>query len=113
MKSEYLDCYLRVSTTSQGHSLKSQQSIGKRVSKILGLKFRVHNEGTTSSVKRDSKDRLVDRKVLSQIKEDIEDKKITNLWVVERERLFRDSTESGFFRKNYLSSYDMSINSIH
>ena len=56
MKSEYLDCYLRVSTTSQGHSLKSQQSIGKRVSKILGLKFRVHNEGSTSSVKRDSKD---------------------------------------------------------
>ena len=105
MSSEYLDCYLRVSTTVQkeeGHSLKNQETIGKKVSKKLGLKFRIHNEGSRSSV-------LGDREVLSQIKEDIRNKKIKNLWVLERERLFRDTTDSVFFRKDFLEKFKINF----
>ena len=105
MTNEYLDCYFRVSTTQQkdkGHSLKSQMDIGKRVSNKLGLKFRSRDEGSKSSV-------LGNREVLQQIQEDIEQKKVKNLWVIERERLFRDSTDSSYFRKNYLEKYKVNL----
>ena len=103
-KSKYLDCYLRVSTTIQkktGHSLQAQERIGKKVSKQLNLKYRVHNEGAKSS--------LSDREVLDEIKHDISHNKIKNLWVVERERLFRDNIHSQDFRLNFLEKFDVNF----
>ena len=48
---QYLDCYIRVSSKSQedNHSLRTQEENGKKVSKKLGLIFRLRNEKSHSS----------------------------------------------------------------
>ena len=64
--SEYLDCYIRVSTDEQrteGNSLSVQEDMGRKLSKRLGLKFRLRNEGSRSSTRHY-------REVLEELKED-------------------------------------------
>ena len=76
---EYLDCYLRVSSTVQkkdGNSLLVQRKTGEKVSKMLGMKCRIHDEGSKSSL---AKFRIH----LEDIKSQIENGLIKNIWVVD------------------------------
>jgi hypothetical protein len=46
---DYLDCYIRVSTTQQktdGHSLEVQEHLGLSIAEKLGLTLRLRNEGS-------------------------------------------------------------------
>lgn len=102
---KYLDCYLRVSTSEQvkkGSSLTVQKNTGEKVSKKLGMKCRIHDEGSKSSTSQY-------RVILNDIKQGIEQGKIKNIWVIERERLFRDNTESILFRRDYLIPYKVKL----
>lgn len=97
-KTEYLDAYIRVSTTSQkkdGNSLIVQQRLADSVAKKLGMELRVHNEDAKSSTRGY-------RDVLARVKEGIRAKKIKNLWVQDRSRIFRDTMEGMVFRVRYL-----------
>ena len=97
-KTEYLDAYIRVSTTSQkkdGNSLTVQQRLAESVAKKLGMELRVHNEDAKSSTRGY-------RDVLAEVKEGIQAKKIKNLWVQDRSRIFRDTMEGMVFRVRYL-----------
>ena len=103
--SEFLDCYTRVSTKTQmtdGNSLSVQKSMGKKLSKKLGLKFRLREEGGRSSIRGY-------RTILENIKEDIERGEVKNIWVQDRSRLFRDLEQSMVFRKNYLMKYKVKL----
>lgn len=93
--------YIRVSSKGQtdGGSLETQESIGKKVAKQLSLKPVVLSEGGKSST-RGYRDVLED-----DIKLGIEKRKIKHLWVLDRSRLFRDSADSQYFRKDYLERY--------
>lgn len=98
---ESLYIYIRVSSKGQtdGGSLETQESIGKKVAKKLGLKPIVLNEGGKSST-------LGYRDVLEdEIKVGIEQRKIRHLWVLDRSRLFRNSPDSQYFRKQYLEEF--------
>ena len=100
-----LHCYTRVSTTRQkrdGTSLEQQKVEGEKVSKKLGLKFVHVNEGSRSST-RDYRDKL------EELKDDIRNGKVKNIWCLERSRMFRDSYESMEFRVNYLDLYDVTL----
>ena len=90
---EYLDCYIRVSTTEQtkGFSLDTQTEIGQKISGEKGLKFRVRDEGGRSST-------IGFRPVLEELKDDIERGLVKHLWIYDRSRLFRDETHSSLFR---------------
>jgi len=97
MSNEYLDCYTRVYTTKQktdGNSLEVQEVLGKEVSKKLGLKFRHRNEGSQSST-------IGYREVLAELKHDITQGKVKNIWVQDRSRMFR-SHEGILFRKDFI-----------
>ena len=105
MKSEYLDCYLRVSTQAQiddGSSLLNQEATAEKVAKSLGLKCRIHNEGAKSSTRHF-------RSVLDAIERRIKEREIKNIWVIERERLFRDNLDSLMFRRDYLEKYKVNL----
>jgi len=105
MKSEYLDCYLRVSTQAQiddGSSLSNQEATAEKVAKSLGLKCRIHNEGAKSSTRQF-------RSVLDAIERRIKEGEIKNIWVIERERLFRDNLDSLMFRRDYLEKYKVNL----
>ena len=98
---ESLYIYTRVSSKGQtkGGSLETQEKIGKKVAKQLGLKPIVLNEGGKSST-------LGYRDVLEdEIKVGIEQRKIRHLWVLDRSRLFRNSPDSQYFRKQYLEEF--------
>ena len=72
----YLDCYIRVSTTIQaeeGNSLAVQERLAKDVAKKLNLKLRLRNEGAKSSTRGY-------REELEQLKFDIQQGKVKNLW---------------------------------
>ena len=105
MRGEYLYAYLRVSQRKQeteGYSLDSQKDYAKKVAKILGLKLRIKNEGAKSST-------IGQRELLEQVREEIRADKIKHIWVIERERLFRDVTESLYFRKEMLMKYGCTL----
>ncbi len=105
MSNEYLDCYTRVSTTIQetdGNSLEVQESLGKKVSKKLGLKFRHHQEGSRSSTRHY-------RDVLEDLKDDMKSGKVKNIWIQDRSRLFRDMTDGLLFRRDYLERYKVTL----
>ncbi len=105
MSNPYLDCYIRVSTDSQekeGNSLEVQETIGKQVSKNLGLKFRLHKEGVRSSTTQY-------REVLEELKLGITQHKIKNVWSYDKSRLFRDMTDGLLFRRDYLEKYKISL----
>jgi len=104
MSNEYLDCYTRVSTTQQktdGNSLEVQEVLGKEVSKKLGLKFRHRNEGSQSST-------IGYREVLAELKHDITQGKVKNIWVQDSSRMFR-SHEGILFRKDFIEKYGVSL----
>ena len=101
----YLDCYIRVSTKEQaedGDSLNSQIKVGKSVAKKLNLKFRLRNEGARSST-------IHYRDVFEQMKDDIKEGKVTNIWVLDRSRMFRDMIDSMMFRKDYLVAHKVNL----
>lgn len=105
MKNRILDCYIRVSTTEQekeGHSLKSQEQIGKTVAEKLGLEFRLRNEGSRSST-------IHYRPVLAELKDDIEKGRVKNVWYSDRSRIFRDSMDSMLFNKQYVEKFKVNV----
>ena len=100
-----LDCYTRVSTAEQkktGNSLVVQREMGKKVAKKLGFKFRHRDEGARSST-------IHYREVLEQLKEDIEQGLVKNIWCQDRSRMFRDMTDGLLFRRDYLEKYGISL----
>ena len=65
-----LHIYTRVSTSAQeteGTSLDSQKELGKKLSKQLGLNYKVWNEGGQSSSKDDLDNRPVLVELLSEV----------------------------------------------
>ena len=102
---KYLDCYIRVSTTEQkktGSSLVVQQETGEKVAHLLGLKFRLRDEGARSST-------IQYREVLAQIQEDIKKGLVKHIWCIDRDRLFRDMTDSLLFRRDYLEKFNVTL----
>ena len=103
-KKPILDCYIRVSSTSQkedGNSLVVQEHLGKKVSENLGMEFRLRNEGAKSSIGY--------REVLEELKDDISQGKVRNIWAQDRSRMFRDYVDGGLFRRNYLEKYKVAL----
>ena len=97
-RKEFLDAYIRVSTTAQkkeGNSLTVQTTLAKNVAKTLGMELRLHNEDAKSSTKGT-------RDVLAEVKDGIKRKTIKNLWVQDRSRIFRDTMDGMIFRTRYL-----------
>ena len=69
-RKEFLDAYIRVSTTAQkkeGNSLTVQTTLAKNVAKTLGMELRLHNEDAKSSTKGT-------RDVLAEVKDGIKRK---------------------------------------
>ena len=100
----YLDCYIRVSTTVQqqdGNSLQVQTKLAEHVSKQLGLKLRLRNEGARSST-------VGYREELEQLKFDIQQGKVKDLWIQDKTRLFR-SIEGILFNRDYIEKYKVNF----
>ena len=105
MSNKFLDIYYRVSTQEQkkeGNSLEVQKDLGIKVAKKLGLEPRFHNEGARSST-------IQFRQVLENLKYDIREGLVKNLWVSDRSRLFRDMTDSLLFRRDYLEKHKINL----
>ena len=86
---ETLHIYTRVSTKVQddeGTSLATQKELGIRKSKDLGMKHKVWNEGAASSHHED----LMNRPVLVQLLQEIEQGNIKHLFVFNNDRLSRN-----------------------
>ena len=102
---DVLHCYTRVSTDKQekeGTSLVVQEELGIEVSKKLGMKFNLYNEGSRSST-------IHYREKLQQLQEDIKSGIVKNIWVQDRSRLFRDMIEGVTFRNDYLEKYNVTL----
>ena len=102
---DYLDCYIRVSTTQQktdGHSLEVQEHLGLSIAGKLGLTLRLRNEGSQSST-------IGYRDVLEDLKEDISKGRVKNIWTQDRSRMFRDQIEGLMFRRDYLEKYKVTL----
>lgn len=102
---DYLDCYIRVSTTQQktdGHSLEVQEHLGSSIAEKLGLTVRLRNEGSQSST-------IGYRDILEDLKEDISKGRVTNIWTQDRSRMFRDQIEGLMFRRDYLEKYKVTL----
>jgi site-specific DNA recombinase len=105
MRKETLYCYTRVSTKGQateGNSLEVQKQHGEQVADKLGMKFKLVNEGARSST-------IHIRYKLEELQQQIKEGKVKHLWVYDRSRLFRKNLESGIFRRDYLSKYDVNL----
>lgn len=86
---EELHIYVRVSTQSQqteGFGLENQIEMGRKLSKSLGLKPKIHNEGGKSS----HSDSIEDRPILTQLLTDVEEGKVKYLYVYNNDRLSRN-----------------------
>ena len=86
---EILHIYTRVSTRVQdvdGTSLDTQKELGITKSEELGLKYKVWNEGGASSHHED----LHNRPILTQLMREVEDGKVSNLFVFNNDRLSRN-----------------------
>jgi len=102
---DYLDCYIRVSTTQQktdGHSLEVQEHLGLSIAEKLGLTLRLRNEGSQSST-------IGYRDVLEELKEDISKGRVKNIWTQDRSRMFRDQIEGLMFRRDYLEKHKVTL----
>lgn len=87
---ETLHIYTRVSTTSQaddGTSLETQTESGIKRATILGMQYKIWNEGSRSS----SADNLSDRPVLNNLLDNIRKNEIKHLYVWNTDRLSRNS----------------------
>ncbi len=92
-----LHIYTRVSTSVQeteGTSLESQKELGEKLSKQLGWKFKVWNEGGQSS----SKDDLDNRPVLVDLLSEIDNGEVNHLYVFNTDRLSRNQRTWGMIR---------------
>ena len=90
MGKELLGIYSRVSSRKQqddGTSIDYQIKIGKKVSKILGMKVEIYNEGGKSSWESN----INTRPELVRLLKDIESKKILNVWGWNMDRIGRNS----------------------
>lgn len=87
---ETLHIYTRVSTTSQaddGTSLETQTESGIKRASILGMQYKIWNEGSRSS----STDNLSNRPVLNNLLDNIRKNEIKHLYVWNTDRLSRNS----------------------
>ena len=103
---EKLYCYLRVSSDVQmndGGSLEVQRTIGKRVSKKLGLQYVELYEGSSSTMVRTEEELFNSpRPVYTKLKDLIRDGTVKHLWVFTNSRLHRETTEEGLFFSFYV-----------
>ena len=102
---EILDCYIRVSTTQQksdGNSLVVQEHLAHRIGDILNMDVRIRDEGAHSSTRGY-------RDVLGELKDDIRQGKVKNIWTQDRSRMFRDTLEGISFRKMFLEPYRVTL----
>jgi len=107
MSKDILYCYIRVSSDiqeSKGSSLDVQKDMGIEVSKKLGMKVDVetYNEGSRSST-------IHYREKLHKLQDDIKLKKVKNIWVQDRSRLFRDMVDGVTFRNDYLERFNVTL----
>jgi len=94
---ETLHIYTRVSTSKQeddGTSLDTQKELGVERSKVLGMKYKVWNEGAESS----SKDDLSNRPVLTELLNEIEQGNVKHIYVWNTDRLSRNIQTWGMIR---------------
>ena len=102
---ETLHIYTRVSTRVQddeGTSLATQKELGIAKSKDLKLKYKVWNEGAASSHHED----LVNRPVLVQLLQEIEQGEVKHLFVFNNDRLSRNE-DTQFVIKSALKKNDV------
>jgi len=94
---ETLHIYIRVSTKEQKEnntSLETQRTIGEKLSKSLGIKFKVWDEGSQSSFKDD----LDNRPILLELLTNVDKGKVKNLYVWNTDRLSRSQKVWGLIR---------------
>lgn len=94
---ETLHIYTRVTTTSQveeGTSIETQKEIGIKKSKELGFKYKIWNEGGQSS----NRDDLVNRPVLTQLLDKVEQGQVKHIFVFNTDRLSRNEQTWMFIR---------------
>ena len=109
--SELLHIYTRVSTTAQeqdGTSLETQKELGIKKASDLGLGYKVWNEGGQSSAKDD----FVNRPVLMELLQEVENGNVKHLFVFNTDRLSRNEETWGVIRiklvKNEVAVYTSS-----
>lgn len=106
--SKVLHAYIRVSSKAQlleGESIETQIELAKKVAKKLNLEIQIRNEGASSSTQKNKKLGRNYRVELENLKDDISDGLVKHLWVYDRSRMFRDVTDSMYFRREYLEKY--------
>ena len=79
--------------------------MAKKVAKKLNMKIQIRNEGASSSTQKNRKLYRNYRVELENLKDDISDELVKHLWVYDRSRMFRDVTDSMYFRREYLEKY--------
>jgi len=92
-----LHIYIRVSTKEQKEnntSLETQRTIGEKLSKSLGIKFKVWDEGSQSSFKDD----LDNRPILLELLTNVDKGKVKKLYVWNTDRLSRSQKVWGLIR---------------
>ena len=100
-----LHIYTRISTESQteGGSLDAQRESGIAKAKQLGMDYKVWDEGVASS----SKDNLLNRPVLRETLQKIEDGEVKHLFVWNTDRLARDERVMTFIKYSYLIKHEV------
>lgn len=108
MSKNVLHIYTRVSTQAQqdeGTSLESQKELGIQKAKELGFSYKVWNEGGASSNHED----LHNRPILIALLSEIENGKVSHLWVYNNDRLSRNEITAQTIRvalqKNSVTLY--------
>ena len=100
---ETLHIYTRVSTSSQeeeGTSLDTQKELGIECAKKLKFKHRVWNEGGQSSARDD----LVNRPVLTELLNKIDEGEVQHLYVWNTDRLSRNVATWGMIRLKLITN---------
>jgi site-specific DNA recombinase len=98
---ETLHIYTRVSTSKQevdGTSLETQKELGIERSKVLGMKYKVWNEGAESS----SKDDLDNRPVITELLSEVEQGNVKHIYVWNTDRLSRNIQTWGMIRLRFI-----------
>lgn len=104
---ETLHIYTRVSSVGQednGSSLLEQRNLGIEMSKKLGFEYKVWDEGGKSSRYED----LKNRPILSELINEIEDKKVNHVFVYNTDRLSRNE-ECSFYIKSKLKKNEVTL----
>ena len=103
--SQTLHIYTRISTESQteGGSLEAQRESGIAKAKQLGMHYKVWDEGVASS----SKDNLLNRPVLRETLQKIEDGEVKHLFVWNTDQLARDERVMTLIKYSYLIKHEV------